>query len=41
MTDEPIDEPPRRVASALASRGMPADAFITVKHGETWKMPLS
>jgi N-acyl-phosphatidylethanolamine-hydrolysing phospholipase D len=35
LTDEPMDEPPRRAAEAWAVRGLPADDLWLVHHGET------
>lgn len=35
LTDEPMDEPPIRLAQALERRGLPADCFVTLQHGET------
>ena len=35
LTDEPIDEPPQRLAAALAARGLDPGAFITLGPGET------
>ena len=29
LADEPLDEPPRAVASAVAARGLPAEVFVT------------
>lgn len=34
LTDEPLDEPPRRLAEAVRRAGLPADAFTVLKHGE-------
>ncbi|SAK94390.1 hypothetical protein AWB83_05501 [Caballeronia ptereochthonis] len=34
LTDEPLDEPPRRLAEAVRKAGLPADAFSVLKHGE-------
>src|SRR5262249_28680659 len=36
MTDEPQAEPPVRLATAVQRAGLASDAFIVVKHGETW-----
>jgi N-acyl-phosphatidylethanolamine-hydrolysing phospholipase D len=33
LTDEPIEEPPSRLAAALAARGVPAGAFVAVRAG--------
>jgi L-ascorbate metabolism protein UlaG (beta-lactamase superfamily) len=35
LTDEPLDEPPRLLARLRAERGMPREAFDTMKIGET------
>ncbi len=34
LADEPLDEPPRLLADAVRQAGLPADAFIVLKHGE-------
>ncbi|KND54625.1 Outer membrane protein romA [Candidatus Paraburkholderia kirkii] len=34
LTDEPLDEPPRRLAEAVRKACLPANAFIVLKHGE-------
>lgn len=34
LTDEPVMEPPVRVAADLKKRGLPEDEFIAIKHGE-------
>jgi len=36
LTDEPVEEPPIRLADALKQRGLSGDAFHTLKHGETF-----
>lgn len=36
LTDEPLDEPPRRLAEARERAGLKADAFRALAHGETW-----
>jgi L-ascorbate metabolism protein UlaG (beta-lactamase superfamily) len=38
MTDEPIDEPPRALARALAEAGIPRERFFVMKHGETRRL---
>lgn len=35
LTDEPMDEPPRRLRQALADAGLPDSAFRVMAHGET------
>lgn len=35
LTDEPLDEPPRALARALAERGVAAQDFLVPGHGET------
>lgn len=35
LTDEPMDEPPRRAADAWAVRGLPGSDFWLMRHGET------
>ena len=35
LTDEPLDEPPQRLESALEERGLPREAFLVLKHGQT------
>lgn len=34
LTDEPMDEPPRRLRRALGERGLSADEFLVLGHGE-------
>jgi len=34
LTDEPLDEPPRKLADALAAAGVARDAFWVFRHGE-------
>jgi L-ascorbate metabolism protein UlaG (beta-lactamase superfamily) len=34
LTDEPLDEPPRRLAEALDAAGVPRDEFWVFRHGE-------
>jgi N-acyl-phosphatidylethanolamine-hydrolysing phospholipase D len=38
LTDEPIDEPPHRLASALREAAIPPDRFWLMKHGETRRL---
>ena len=35
LTDEPLDEPPHKLAMALRAAGIPHDRFRVMKHGET------
>jgi N-acyl-phosphatidylethanolamine-hydrolysing phospholipase D len=35
LTDEPLDEPPRLLARSLRDRGIDAEEFLVLKHGET------
>ena len=35
LTDEPLDEPPKRLSEAMRSKGLPPEAFGVLKHGET------
>ena len=35
LTDEPVDEPPQRLAEAVKKAGLDPEAFIVLKHGET------
>lgn len=35
LTDEPMDEPPRRLAAVLAEKALPAHCFRVMQHGET------
>ncbi|WP_111657905.1 MBL fold metallo-hydrolase [Isoalcanivorax indicus] len=35
LTDEPMDEPPRRLAQARAAAGLPDEAFRVLGHGDT------
>lgn len=39
LTDEPMDEPPKRLAAELRRRGLPADAFRVMAIGETLALP--
>lgn len=36
LTDEPMDEPPRRLRQALEKQGMSESAFRVMQHGEVW-----
>jgi L-ascorbate metabolism protein UlaG (beta-lactamase superfamily) len=35
LTDEPLDEPPRRLATALQENRISKQDFLVLKHGET------
>ena len=35
LTDEPLDEPPKRLNSAMEEKNIPLDGFLVLKHGET------
>jgi N-acyl-phosphatidylethanolamine-hydrolysing phospholipase D len=37
LTDEPIDEPPRRTRAAWAAAGHDAAGLWVPRHGETWR----
>jgi L-ascorbate metabolism protein UlaG (beta-lactamase superfamily) len=39
LTDEPLDQPPRDLAAALTTRGIPAERFRVLRHGETRRYP--
>lgn len=39
LTDEPLDEPPRRLAEALSRAGIAPDRFRVLRRGETWMLP--
>jgi len=41
LTDEPLDEPPVVLQQELARRGVAAERFFVLRHGETWRMPAS
>jgi len=38
LTTEPLDEPPRLLAAAVAAAGLPESAFRTLRHGETLRL---
>jgi N-acyl-phosphatidylethanolamine-hydrolysing phospholipase D len=38
LTDEPLEEPPLKLAKALKDKGIDKNKFITMKHGETLKL---
>jgi L-ascorbate metabolism protein UlaG (beta-lactamase superfamily) len=35
LTDEPLDEPPRRLKAAMKKQGLSDEDFLVLKHGET------
>jgi L-ascorbate metabolism protein UlaG (beta-lactamase superfamily) len=35
LTDEPLDEPPQKLREAKNEKGVPEEAFVVLKHGET------
>jgi N-acyl-phosphatidylethanolamine-hydrolysing phospholipase D len=35
LTDEPLDEPPKRLAAALEENKIPGDDFLVLQHGQT------
>jgi N-acyl-phosphatidylethanolamine-hydrolysing phospholipase D len=35
LTDEPLDEPPQRLAAAMQENEIPIDDFLVLQHGET------
>lgn len=39
LTDEPLDEPPEKLADELKKAALPADAFVALKHGEMRRFP--
>ncbi|MBX6421796.1 MAG: MBL fold metallo-hydrolase [Nevskia sp.] len=41
LTLEPMDEPPRRLAAALAAAGIPPERFIVMRHGECRRLDFS
>lgn len=40
LTDEPVLEPPKLLAEALARRDVPLDQFVTLRHGESITVPF-
>ena len=41
LTDEPMDEPPKRMAAAWSRHGLPVDDLWVPAHGETREIPSS
>ncbi|MDE2149507.1 MAG: MBL fold metallo-hydrolase [Gammaproteobacteria bacterium] len=41
LSEEPLDEPPQRLARALAERGVPAGTFQVLRHGQTLRLPAA
>jgi L-ascorbate metabolism protein UlaG (beta-lactamase superfamily) len=41
MTDEPLDQPLRDLDAARRSLGVSAEAFRTLRHGQTWRIGAS
>ena len=39
LTDEPLDEPPERLALELKRAGLGREVFSVVRHGETLRFP--
>ncbi|TPK11264.1 hypothetical protein FJ872_21615 [Mesorhizobium sp. B2-5-9] len=39
LTDEPFDEPVRKLAEALDGRGIPQERFRALRPGEIWEVP--
>ncbi|MDX2193646.1 MAG: MBL fold metallo-hydrolase [Gemmatimonadales bacterium] len=39
LTDEPLDEPPRRARAAWQAAGLPDASFAPLRHGETLRVP--
>lgn len=39
LTNEPIDEPARKLAEALDAEGLPQDCFRALRPGEVWDVP--
>jgi N-acyl-phosphatidylethanolamine-hydrolysing phospholipase D len=35
LTDEPLDEPPKRLAGALQKNQIPTEDFAVLQHGQT------
>lgn len=41
LTDEPLDEPPEKLAKARREKNIPEDEFLVLKHGQTIVLPNS
>lgn len=41
LTDEPLEEPARKLASALAAEGLAEDRFRAMRPGEVWDVPAN
>ena len=39
LTNEPVDEPARKLAEALDAEGLPAERFRALRPGEVWDVP--
>jgi len=39
LTDEPLDEPPRRLVQARSEAGLAEDDFFVLAIGQTWRVP--
>ena len=39
LTDEPMDEPSRKLTEALEAEGLPPERFRALLPGEVWKVP--
>lgn len=38
LTDEPLDEPPKKLAQALHAANLKPDAFVVMRHGQTLRL---
>ena len=38
LTDEPLDEPPKRLKKALHDKNLPEETFLVLKHGESIRL---
>ena len=39
LTDEPVDEPPRRLRAGMQAAGIPEEKFRILRPGEVWSVP--